>query len=71
MREEDEVELAAGPVGQERRWHRGDPRDLVTALLALEHGLIDQAQLLAAFRSWRSSPGRPMHEILRVEGLPG
>ena len=42
--------------------------NLVTALLALEHGLIDQARLLAAFRSWRSSPGRPMTEILLAEG---
>src|SRR4051812_4411003 len=47
----------------------GDPaRGLVTALLALESGLIDQAQLLAAFRSWRSAPDRPMHEVLRAEG---
>jgi eukaryotic-like serine/threonine-protein kinase len=44
-------------------------RDLVPALLALERGLIDQAQLVAAFRSWRSSPRRPMTEILIAEGV--
>jgi WD40 repeat protein/serine/threonine protein kinase len=42
-------------------------RDLVSGLLALEHGLIGQAQLVAALRAWRSTPGRPFSTVLRDE----
>ena len=40
------------------------PRDLLFGLLALQNGLIDQDQLVAAFRAWSNDKGRPMAEIL-------
>jgi serine/threonine protein kinase len=39
-------------------------QDLLFALLALQRGLIDQAQLLAAFESWERGNGKSMAEIL-------
>jgi WD40 repeat protein/serine/threonine protein kinase len=43
-------------------------RDLLFGLLALERGLIDQAQLLAAFQAWKVAEDRSMPEILREHG---
>src|SRR5262249_56445151 len=46
-----------------------DPsRDLLFGLLALQTGLINQAQLVAAFHAWTQSRDRPMAEILAEQG---
>jgi tRNA A-37 threonylcarbamoyl transferase component Bud32 len=46
-----------------------DPsRDLLFGLLALQTGLINQAQIVAAFHAWTQSRGRPMAEILAEQG---
>jgi tRNA A-37 threonylcarbamoyl transferase component Bud32 len=46
-----------------------DPsRDLLFGLLALQTGLINQAQLMAAFHAWAQSRNRPMAEILGEQG---
>jgi WD40 repeat protein len=50
--------------------HRYDgSRDLFFALLALQRGLIDQAQLLSAFETWNSTRSRSMPEILVDQGV--
>src|SRR5262249_24584732 len=43
-------------------------RDLVFGLLALQTGLIDQGQLVAAFHAWTRAQGRPMAAILAERG---
>ena len=43
-------------------------RDLLFGLLALQNGLIDQDQLVAAFRAWTRDKGRPLAEILLGQG---
>ena len=50
-----------------------DPsRDLLLGLLALQTGLINQAQLVAAFHAWTQAHDRPMAEILAEQVLdPG
>ena len=46
-----------------------DPaRDLLFGLLALQTGLINQAQLVAAFHAWTQARERPMAEILAEQG---
>ena len=40
------------------------PRDLLFGLLALQNGLIDQDQLVAAFGAWSRARGRTLAEIL-------
>jgi serine/threonine-protein kinase len=46
-----------------------DPsRDLLFGLLALQTGLINQAQLVAAFHAWTQARDRPMAEILAEHG---
>ena len=46
-----------------------DPaRDLLFGLLALQTGLINQAQLVAAFHAWTQAKDRPMAEILAEQG---
>jgi hypothetical protein len=46
-----------------------DPsRDLLFGLLALQTGLIDQTQLVAAFHAWTQARDRPMAEILAEHG---
>jgi hypothetical protein len=46
-----------------------DPsRDLLFGLLALQNGLIDQAQLLAAFHAWTRDKARPMADHLVARG---
>jgi serine/threonine-protein kinase len=46
-----------------------DPsRDLLFGLLALQTGLIDQAQLVAAFHAWTQARDRPMARILADQG---
>ncbi len=43
-------------------------RDLLFGLLALQNGLIDQSQLVAAFHAWTREKGRPMAEFLVARG---
>ena len=46
-----------------------DPsRDLLFGLLALQTGLINPAQLVAAFHAWTQARDRPMAEILAEQG---
>src|SRR5262249_31402867 len=46
-----------------------DPsRDLLLGLLALQTGLINQAQLVAAFHAWTQARDRPMAAILAEQG---
>src|SRR5262249_53586893 len=46
-----------------------DPlRDLLFGLLALQTGLITQAQLVAAFHAWTQRRDRPLAEILAEQG---
>jgi serine/threonine protein kinase/tetratricopeptide (TPR) repeat protein len=46
-----------------------DPsRDLLFGLLALQTGLINQAQLVAAFHAWTQAGDRPMAEIMAEQG---
>jgi serine/threonine-protein kinase len=46
-----------------------DPsRDLLFGLLALQTGLINQAQLVAAFHAWTQARDRPMARILADQG---
>jgi tRNA A-37 threonylcarbamoyl transferase component Bud32 len=46
-----------------------DPsRDLLFGLLALQNGLIDQDQLLAAFRAWSRDNARPLADLLVARG---
>src|SRR6516165_2321023 len=47
---------------------RDPSRDLLFALLALQTGLINQAQLMAAFHAWTQARDRPMAEILAEQG---
>jgi len=44
------------------------PRDLLFGLLALQVGLIDQDQLVAAFGAWSRSRGKTLAEILAERG---
>lgn len=44
------------------------PRDLLFGLLALQNGLIDQAQLVAAFQAGTRDKGRPLAEHLASRG---
>ena len=49
------------------------PRDLLFGLLALQNGMVDKPQLLAAFGAWTASPGRTMADLLAwipTEGKP-
>jgi serine/threonine-protein kinase len=49
--------------------HTLDPsRDLLFGLLALQTGLINQAQLFAAFHAWTQARDRPMAQILAEHG---
>src|SRR5215472_8349448 len=43
-------------------------RNLLFGLLALQTGLINQAQLVAAFHAWTQATDRPMAEILAEQG---
>jgi serine/threonine-protein kinase len=43
-------------------------RDLLFGLLALQNGLIDQSQLVAAFQAWTRDKGRPMADVLVARG---
>jgi serine/threonine-protein kinase len=47
---------------------RDPSRDLLFALLALQTGLINQTQLMAAFHAWTQVRDRPMAEILTEQG---
>jgi eukaryotic-like serine/threonine-protein kinase len=46
----------------------GANRDLLFGLLALQNGLIDQAQLVAAFQAWTLDKERPLAEHLAARG---
>src|SRR5437762_9031572 len=49
-----------------------DPsRDLLFGLLALQNGLIDQAQLVAAFHAWTRDKARPLVDHLVSLGYLG
>jgi serine/threonine protein kinase len=43
-------------------------RNLLCGLLALQNGLIDQVQLVAAFQAWTRDKARPLGEHLVVQG---
>ena len=43
-------------------------RNLLFGLLALQNGLIDQDQLVAAFRAWSRDKGRPIADYLVNRG---
>ena len=43
-------------------------RNLLFGLLALQNGLIDQDQLITAFRAWTRDKGRPIAEYLVTRG---
>src|SRR5262249_26328938 len=45
------------------------PADLPVALLALQRGLTDHQQLLAAWHAWADRPDRPLGEVLLERGL--
>src|SRR5690349_13507212 len=48
---------------------RPDPsRDLLAGLLALQHGLVGPAQLIAAFRAWCRDEGPSLAELLMTRG---
>jgi serine/threonine-protein kinase len=47
---------------------RDPARDLLFGLLALQTGLINQAQLVAAFHAWTQARDHPMAEILAGQG---
>src|SRR3954447_13163944 len=42
--------------------------DLLFGLLALQNGLIDQGQLVAAFQAWTRAKARPLAEHLAARG---
>jgi PAS domain S-box-containing protein len=46
----------------------GADRDLLFGLLALQNGLIDQDQLVAAFRAWARDRRRPLADYLAARG---
>ncbi len=48
--------------------HPGADRDLLFGLLALQNGLIDQDQLVAAFRAWTRDRSTPLSEHLAARG---
>ena len=43
-------------------------RDLLFGLLALQNGLIDQGQLVAAFQAWTRDKARALAEHLAARG---
>src|SRR6516165_1949719 len=43
-------------------------RDLLFGLLALQNGLIDQVQLVAAFQAWTRAKARPLAQHLADRG---
>jgi hypothetical protein len=47
--------------------HGDASRELFLGLLALEQELVDREQLVAAFETWKASPGRVMGEIMIEE----
>ena len=47
---------------------RDPARDLLFGLLALQTGLIHQAQLVAAFHAWTQARDRTMAAILAEQG---
>ena len=46
----------------------GADRNLLFGLLALQNGLIDQDQLVAAFQAWTRDKGRPLADHLVARG---
>ena len=44
------------------------PRDLLFGLLALQNGMVNRPELVAAFGAWTSSPGRSMADLLVEHG---
>src|SRR6516165_192127 len=50
-----------------RRTDTDASRDLLLGLLALQNGLIDQVQLVAAFETWTHAQERSLAEILAAQ----
>src|SRR5262249_50772124 len=44
------------------------PHDLLFGLLALQNGMVNQSQLVAAFGAWTLAKDRPMAEVLVGQG---
>ena len=44
------------------------PRDLLFGLLALQNGMVNQSQLVAAFGAWTLAKDRPLAEVLVSQG---
>jgi serine/threonine protein kinase/tetratricopeptide (TPR) repeat protein len=63
---------SGAPEGRERSYPMADTnaadRHLLFGLIALQVGLIDQAQLVAAFQAWARDKGRPMADFLASRG---
>jgi WD40 repeat protein/tRNA A-37 threonylcarbamoyl transferase component Bud32 len=49
--------------------HHDEARDLYFGMLALQRGLIDQSQLLAAFERWSRARNQPMADIMAGMGM--
>ena len=62
------VDFRLGPVFSLMTRHAHTDGDLLLGMLALECGLIDQEQLVAAFSAWNAGEGRSMAEILVEQG---
>ena len=55
------------PMNGATPWPHAD-RDLLFGLLALQNGLIDQGQLVAAFQAWTRDKARPLADHLVARG---
>ena len=56
------------PSGRPTPWTADADRHLLFGLLALQVGLIDQAQLVAAFHAWTRDKARPLADHLQALG---
>ena len=48
---------------------RDPARDMLFGLLALQNGLVEQDELILAFRAWTRDKSRPIAEILAAKGV--
>src|SRR6202022_4320929 len=46
----------------------GAERDLLFGILALQVGLVEQADLIAAFQTWSKDKSRPLEQVLVERG---
>src|SRR3954451_15521597 len=56
------------PVFPEARPMAIADRELLFGMIALQNGLIDQAQLVAAFQAWTEDRSRPFSQVLLDRG---